>query len=383
MKILLAAGALLLGLGSSKADLNIQEGRVAEARQILLLAQAPQAEPPPDPELAPAPPIADSASGRVRGEPGGAKMRLQSVVTGPGQESRSQVQPGMVDPTTGLPVTAPIAPGSAAADPFGAGPGRAEGGGRNMRFQSVLTRLGQDGGSLVIRSGDVDPKSISTIEEDMNVMSRILEKAAEKRGVDEMRRVMGVRLSTFGDELKNMQIENYGVIFLVKVNFPLSGPPEHIAESKPNQQTNSAWEEAKREVYGQRRGVTVDEFQAVPGKPPEEQYNPKRVDELKESLVNALKNASNIRGLKEDDSVTVVVTSAATSDSFVRRMVTLQHDLLANPEVVSQKEERGVTDVARTKSTLTIKVKKGDIDAVAKGKLDADGFKKRIAISLY
>jgi hypothetical protein len=321
-------------------------------RQVMLLAQAPEAESPaptfPPAPGAPAAPEAPEAAYRA------------------GQAAQAQA-----------------AQARAAAQVDRA---RSELSGRKAGLQAMVNRFGSgpDGRSLVVRTSNTDPKSISAVQEDMNVMSHILEKAAEKREGEDDRRAMGVRLSLFGDGLKNMQIEGYGVIFLVKVNFPLSGPPEKVAENKGEQGTNSTWEEAKRELYGPAKGLPGGGFgggyQAVPGASPAEPYNPKRVEELKESLVDALKNASNIRGLKEDDNVTVVVTGGGPSD-FVYRKFVVQSNFSTDPTSVTQDEESKGSP--GPKSTLTIKARKGDIDAVAKGKMDVDAFKKKVAIAMY
>jgi hypothetical protein len=317
--------------------------------QVMLFAQAREAEPPaPNPQPAPGAPVAPEAP----------ENPLRAAQAGQAKAA-AQVERA-----------------------------RSELGGAKVKLQALANRSGggSEGRSLVVRTSNIDPKSISTLQEDMNVMSHILEKAAEKREGEDERRAMGVRLSMFGDGLKNMQIEDYGVIFLVKVNFPLSGPPAKIAENKGEQRTNSTWEEAKRELYGPAKGLPGGGFgggfQAVPGAPPSEPYNPKRIEELKESLVDALKNASNIRGLKEEDNVTVVVTGGGSSDFvYIYRKFVAQSNYSTDPTVVTQDEESKSSP--GPKSTLTIKARKGDIDAFAKGKMDADGFKKKVAIAMY
>src|SRR3989442_7616660 len=83
--------------------------------------------------------------------------------------------------------------------------------------------------------------------------------------------------------------------------------PEKPEATKEKSETDSAWEEAKQELYGQSDPwVQVGKgfkFGMSPG--PQQEYDKDKVDDLKESLLEALKNATNIRNLKADESITV------------------------------------------------------------------------------
>ncbi len=170
------------------------------------------------------------------------------------------------------------------------------------RFTSPFkSRSVTEGKSLVIRHGATDAKTLAAAEEDLNVMARILRKAASKKVADEPYQVMGVTISG-NDGVKNLEIEGYGAIFLLRANFALAGAAPKATEEKPKDPTNSTWDEARQELYGGPRRPA-----SRPAKNKTE-FDPKRVDELKDSLLEALKNASNIRALKEDEFVTVVVS---------------------------------------------------------------------------
>lgn len=252
----------------------------------------------------------------------------------------------------------------------------------------IIDRQGREGRGLVISSHDPDPKNIATAEEDLNVMSRILEKAMEQKPDDELeRRVMGIRVSQGTDGLKNLLIEDYGAIFMLRANIPLSGPAEKKQENQPKETTNSAWEQTKREMYGPGRGVPGGDFEVPHIRPVEQPYDPKRVENLKESLIEALKNASNIRGLKEEDSIVVVVRSGDgggdPSNPFVRKMVIERGPGTESVKMTGPGDDEQPKMGPRPKSTLTIKAKKVDIDAFAKGKMDKPTFRKKVSISLY
>src|SRR5437762_8289829 len=109
--------------------------------------------------------------------------------------------------------------------------------------------------------------------------------------------------------IRNLYLEGYGALFLLNVNFPLLPPPEKTEPMKEKTETDSTWEEAKQELYGQsdawaQVGKTSRFFMA-PG--PQQEYDKDRVEDLKDGLLEALKNATNIRNLKADESITVCI----------------------------------------------------------------------------
>ncbi|HEX4646297.1 MAG TPA: hypothetical protein VH598_11895, partial [Verrucomicrobiae bacterium] len=266
--------------------------------------------------------------------------------------------------------------------------------------------------ALVVRSSETDPKTITEAEEDLNVMGLILEKALYQSGDQEEREAMGIRLWTAASgspARRSLEIEGYGAVFLLNVNFPLAGPAEKPNEDK-KESSNSTWDEAKRELYGQSEGNQDANFQSASGRFdtfmnrfPKEEYDPKRVEKLKDSLLEALKNAANLRGLKSDESVTVVVTSRFSPRVGRTRVLRgVQKNGTAaggyggggfgrfgggggggggsamTPFLVdgnSNPDERG--------SVLTIRARKSDIDVFAKGKLTMDDFRKKASMVIY
>ena len=161
--------------------------------------------------------------------------------------------------------------------------------------------------SLVIRSSETDAKTVAADEEDLNIMGRILEKAIATAGESEDHQAMGIRVftSSSSSSPKNLEIEGYGAVFFLNVGFPLTGPQKKTDDGAAKEPANSTWDEARRELYGPApgRGERVGSGFGHAG------YDPKRVDGLKDSLLEALKNASNIRNLKSDENVTLVVKS--------------------------------------------------------------------------
>ena len=106
-----------------------------------------------------------------------------------------------------------------------------------------------------------------------------------------------------------------------------------------------------------------------------------KVEKLKADVITALKNAANIRRLKSDEMVTVVVSGGEAG-------VVTKSLKSAGGKPVTAKSERIVIaksssgEQRRTDSPvkLIFRVKKADADAFQNGKLDLDAFRKKVAI---
>jgi hypothetical protein len=241
-----------------------------------------------------------------------------------------------------------------------------------MRLKNVINR--QPGGvrNLVVLTTAQDPKDQAALEEDLAIMSRVLAKAAEDAPgrPGNPGRFMGIDVffTPGGSQMRSLYIENYGALFFLNVNFPLIASPEKRTEGKPT--ADSAWEDARQELYGQHSQEPVGE--------PAEEYSEEKVDKLKETLLEALKNASNIRGLKPSDFVTLWISGAgATSGNFrvIRAGGAGNKD--GAPMTIDQ------FGVPSKKTVLTIRVTKEQIDAFAHGKLNVEAFQKKAQMTVY
>lgn len=253
----------------------------------------------------------------------------------------------------------------------------------STRLQNIITRATVGGGPgkpLVIQTSSPDPKEQANLEEDLSVMAHILDKSLEDVPGTQWRggggaRAMGidVLMSPGSGPARNMYLDGYGALFLVNVAFPLVPPAAKGDEPKPS--GDSTWEEAKQELYGGGPGARAP-------LPPAEEFSQDKVNKLKTTLLEALKNAANIRGLKSDESVTICVQGG--------------------PGAAAPRGRRGPRSAAMsggggfggnfvfthssgpTQGTImTIRVKKTDVDAFAKGKVDLDEFQKRARITTY
>ena len=264
-----------------------------------------------------------------------------------------------------------------------------------QRLQKIVSRgRASAGRTLVIRTSDTDPNVQATMEEDLSVMSRILDKAAQKSDDDRPPRAMGIDVffAPGSSSMRSLYLEGHGAVFLLNVNFPLMAPPEKAEKEKERSEEDSAWHQAKRELYGPREGWDEESTHlfkyglAVGG--PAQPYDAQKVADLKRDLLDALKNAANIRSLKADESITVCVFGASSGRTEktkapprrpTRARVATDED--SNEVAIWSVEDRHQGQGRG--SVMTIRAKKTDVDAFAKGKLDPNDFAKKVSVTTY
>lgn len=259
-------------------------------------------------------------------------------------------------------------------------------------------RTGGAGRVLVIPKDASDAKALTEVEEDMNVMAHILDKAAtedRKSG-----RAMGIpvfgRYSVGGGSPQNLFIEGTGAIFFLGVNYPLQPAPDKDPAAEAKEKPKSEWDEAKKEMTRPESGG-ADAFVALGGtfernfawdNGSSSPYDADKVEELKTDLIAALKNVANIRKLKSDEMVTVVVTGANAIGSGVRTIKATGGKPApgkAEEVVIATLPELKTADrtAAPAPAKLVLRVKKSDADAFQNGKLNPDDFKKKVTAMIY
>jgi hypothetical protein len=255
-------------------------------------------------------------------------------------------------------------------------------GGRDVLFP------GQGRGSaqpLIIRSSKLEPKAVANIQEDLTVMSRILNKAVEREvGREGREAAMGIVISSLPGSRRpqSIYLEGYGALFLLNVKFPLVEPPAKDDE-KAERTTDTTWEQTRRELYmsgegpGKPRVMAWDSAEAT-------EYDADQVEGLTRALLESLKNAANIREVKPGEAVTITVvgTQAPVGARRLKDVTTRSTGggNMRKLEVFALSEGPGG---AARESVMTLRAKKADIDAFAKGELNLDQFRQRVNIVAY
>ena len=103
--------------------------------------------------------------------------------------------------------------------------------------------------------------------------------------------------------VRSQYLDDYGALFMVDVNFPLLPLPSIetnlVENAKPA--TASTWEQAWQELYGAPRPPEPTLGIAwTPEDRTEQAFDAEKVERLRQSLFEAIKNAANIRQLTAD-----------------------------------------------------------------------------------
>jgi hypothetical protein len=252
---------------------------------------------------------------------------------------------------------------------------------------------------VVIRTEATSTDAQSEMEEDMAVMLRILDKAVDRadRG-DGSPKAMGIPLvagAGGGGVVRGLFIEGQGPVFLLNVRFPLVPGPKAAPEEKPKGDTESEWEDTRRELKNPQSewtgkfGTAGLQYQNyVNAANPDRPYDNERVEQLKTRLLESLRNATNIRNLKPDDTVTVSVFGTTAGAGGAVRIATPTKRSGAAPSPRFEHRLAGIVDSRGSSggakgSILTLRARKSDIDDYAKGKLDAGQFLRKASIAAY
>jgi hypothetical protein len=294
------------------------------------------------------------------------------------------------------------------------------------RYGRTTGRTGR-GRVLVIPTTEVKPEEFEATRSDMQVMLYILEKELQKP-----RLIQGVFFD-FGDffdrdgqALQAVYVQDYGAFFFTEVDFPLVFPPEaqepRVEQTK--EQVDPIWQRAQQEVFSSR-DPTAGGYLLV-GK----HRGPETLEELKKDLIRLLKHASNIRNLKADEWVILTVSGAGGWIS--------EGGMMGSSGATTRPRSKssgggmygtggyggyggggggyggygggsgggygvsgfgfggmggasfgygGMAGVAgmgtASSATLTMRVKKSDVDAFAKGDIDFEQFQQKVKILTY
>ena len=272
-----------------------------------------------------------------------------------------------------------------------------------MSSLSFGSRSGGSGSVLVIPSEQTTTEDLLTINEDMNVMSRIFEKNLEQERVTTLtnniflpgrRNAYGMLLGSSRGQIQSMYLQGFGALFLLKVDFPLSPPPdlqEQEQETQKAEEGDPVWHEMRQQIYEPEK---VDRRRRTDS--PESKYDAEKVENLKTTLIQALKHAANIRSLKPDESVilTVVGKGESTGKTIAAaRMIQGENQIvIVEKDAYGTKTQKVVPgdslDVLEdmglsSPAVLVIRTKKSDIDEFSKGNIAFENFRQRVQLLTY
>jgi len=253
---------------------------------------------------------------------------------------------------------------------------------------------------LVIPAAETKAKEVAAIMEDMNVMSRIFDKKLREAhmisnvGIYSYDGGYGGYGGGYGGygygrgRTEGIFLDDYGALFLMKVNFPLLAPPQAEEKEQTKEPGDRVWEETKREIYSMEDVRTLKRRRSISITRPTKKFDAEKVEELRRKLIKTLKHATNIQNLKPDEWVIVTVIGAGSRAGIIRTEIITG---TKNQVVVEGGDKRSYIIEAplppevgyRPGGVVTIRVKKSDVDAFAAGEMDFDKFREEAQIFTY
>jgi len=250
---------------------------------------------------------------------------------------------------------------------------------------SPLSAVGSYSGAgrvLVIPNAEVKGQELLTIMEDLNVMSRILDKKLRDAHLGEdYDWFHGSNFLEWNCPVtKSIYLEGYGALFLEKVDFPLAPPVESEDGKKTKEDFDSVWEQARREIYFREDRWRHEHDERSP-----KEYDARKVEDLKRTLFEALRHAANIRNRRPDEWVilTIIGEGGASGEFQVIRALSRRY-VIRTEDKTTKIEIPLPSDMGLSSPTvMTVRVKKSDVDAFAKGELNLDKFRQKVQIFTY
>ncbi len=231
---------------------------------------------------------------------------------------------------------------------------------------------------LIVRSAKADTKTTSQLQEDLAIMSRVLEKSAGEYR-DDHEEAAGIPILALGGGkgIRALYLEDYGVLFTLSVNIPLQPELKGEMAEKPQNATNEEWNEARSELFADRRPA------GGRGEHPRREFDQHQLDEFRDSLVEALRNAANIRNLQDSDWVTLVVRGRGAAGEGEPLEVLLRNGYAAGNGEYGFGRVASGDDRNTDSSTMVLRIKKGALDTFTRRKGSAEEFRQNVSILLY
>jgi hypothetical protein len=256
------------------------------------------------------------------------------------------------------------------------------------------------GPAIIIQFSQSDPRSVDVLQEDLNVMSLLLQKRLEDAvGENSPTYRMGIPLLLRSGKhgIDSLYIDGFGALFTMTVNFPLVAPPSIKAKETDDTTGSDEWDKARKELYGVRESEEAANPYGRSGLP----YDAAQVGALKRALLEALKNVTNIRDLKPEEWIVASVFGAESPDTSPG-LAGGSGGGGVGVGGTTGRAGRGASNVAQADArileamgvgmpesrtgrgtVLTVRVRKSDADSLAKGKMSFEQFEQKATIAAY
>jgi len=256
---------------------------------------------------------------------------------------------------------------------------------REVERQLAGMRIGFSGPEArrlaVIPSEATSDEALAESRDDLAVMATLLNRAAQPdrgRQGDLLLELKDWKLGG-GRDLEALQIDGYGAVFFLGVDYPLVAPA--AVEPPPNEPKNiqdNTWEKTRRELLGGGAPESDDSSPdpAMDDGSPATPFDPERVRQLEQRLKEALRHASNLRHLGGEDWIIVQVTGrSARPRPGAGGGFALLGGGAGGTAMISGKPPRGEN------SQMILRVRKSAAENLAAGRLKLEDFAREVKVS--
>ena len=232
-------------------------------------------------------------------------------------------------------------------------------------------------GVMIVPSAKTTPEKMAEIRQDMGIMSRILRQRLQKADVQVPGDIFnegfgrygrtGFDFPFFGNKSNDLYIADFGPVFVIEVDLPLSGDTASEPEqTQTTSGTDKVWEQMRREMLEPKRYVNPSRKTEL--------YDPEKVEDLKRSVIEALRHTVNIRTMGSDPWVVVYVRSTHEPENMITQ--TVNSGGRSEGRVLMEVRNAGI-------STLVFRASRADIADFSAGKLTPDQFKQKVAVIAF
>ncbi|MBL9135971.1 MAG: hypothetical protein JNK85_08890 [Verrucomicrobiales bacterium] len=257
------------------------------------------------------------------------------------------------------------------------------------RSVALSFRRGGTPWALVLPGDRLTTEQAENMTEDLAVMTKILRKSTRPGDAETGAWRVGPGFVGYlygGSGPDALYLDGFGALFLISVDFPLVGPRE-ASGNREEQVTDETWERTRREL--REGGDPFDRSLGRNFRQPGEAlvYREDRVNELRENLIDALKHATNLGGVPADETIAIAVFcptargDEANPAAAAKRKSRSAYSKVDDDGVWTTGAMIGLENSGQPGSVMGLRVRKSDVDAFAKGKIDRDAFAKKIQIS--
>jgi hypothetical protein len=178
----------------------------------------------------------------------------------------------------------------------------------STRLNSIVARS-TGSPATVVAFEPMKPKEMEEMQEDLKVFGLILYRGLERALGDRSTEYkLGVPMLLQGEHrvLQANYLEGFGVIAKMTVPFPVAANEGEAKTKRESGAPMTEWEKARRALFG--ADGELDSRGGAGSEVPE--YDEKLVATLKKQMYESIKNGSNLRHVKPDEWISVVIVGA-------------------------------------------------------------------------